>query len=68
MKDVAPDAVLEQEDACTLELRVPSGKDLREEVIAKLVSMNLGLVSFGPSSSSSNALEGAYLNLVKESS
>lgn len=68
LKDVAPDAVLEQGDARTLELRMRNGKDLREEVIAKLVSMNLGLVSFGPSSSSSNALEEAYLSLVKESS
>ena len=62
------DALLEQDDARTLLLKIPNGKDLRVEFIAKLVSMNLGLVAFGPSSSSSSALEDAYLNLVKESS
>ena len=67
LRGIVPEVALEQEDACTLQLKVHDGKDFREGIIAKLVSMNLGLVSFGPSSSST-ALEDAYLNLVKESS
>jgi len=52
----------EKSDGTTFRIKFIGGLDVQERILADLVKMNIGMVSFRPASS---ALEEAYLNLVK---
>lgn len=55
--------IAEKSDDTTFRIEFSGGLDVQEKLLADLVKMNIGIVSFRPSSS---ALEGAYLSLIKE--
>jgi len=52
----------EKSDGNTFRIEFSGGLDIQERILADLVKMKIGIVSYRPSSS---ALEGAYLSLVK---
>ena len=52
----------EKSDGTTFRIEFSGGLDIQERILADLVKMKIGIVSYRPSSS---ALEGAYLSLVK---
>lgn len=52
----------EKSDVTTFRIKFSGGLDIQERILADLVKMKIGIVSYRPSSS---ALEGAYLSLVK---
>ena len=52
----------EKSDGATFRIEFRGGLDIQERILADLVKMKIGIVSYRPSSS---ALEGAYLSLVK---
>ena len=52
----------EKSDGTTFRIEFSGGLDIQERILADLVKMKIGIVSYKPSSS---ALEGAYLSLVK---
>lgn len=52
----------EKSDGTTFRIEFSGGVDIQERILADLVKMKIGIVSYRPSSS---ALEGAYLSLVK---
>ena len=52
----------EKSDVTTFRIEFSGGLDIQERILADLVKMKIGIVSYKPSSS---ALEGAYLSLVK---
>jgi len=52
----------EKSDGNTFRIEFSGGLDIQERILADLVKMKIGIVSYKPSSS---ALEGAYLSLVK---
>ncbi len=49
-------------DDNTFRIEFSGGLDIQERILADLVKMKIGIVSYRPSSS---ALEGAYLSLAK---
>jgi ABC-2 type transport system ATP-binding protein len=55
---------VERPDATTLHVTFTGGVDAQEKLLQQLVSGNLGVVSFHPTSSFSR-LEGAYLEMIK---
>jgi len=55
-------ANVEKSDDDTFRINFTGGLDIQERILADLVKMKIGIVSYRPSSS---ALEGAYLSLVK---
>ena len=52
----------EKSDGTTFRIEFSGGLDIQERILADLVKMKIGIVSYKPASS---ALEGAYLSLVK---
>lgn len=52
----------EKSDVTAFRIEFSGGLDIQERILADLVKMKIGIVSYKPSSS---ALEGAYLSLVK---
>ncbi|PVX25186.1 MAG: ABC transporter ATP-binding protein [Candidatus Bathyarchaeum sp.] len=52
----------EKSDGTTCRIQFTGGLDTQEKLLAELVKMKIGIVSYKPSSS---ALEGAYLSLIK---
>ena len=52
----------EKSDGTTFRIEFSGGLDIQERILADLVKMKIGIVSYRPSSS---ALEGAYLSLIK---
>jgi len=52
----------EKSDGTTFRIEFSGGLDIQERILADLVKMKIGIVSYRPASS---ALEGAYLSLVK---
>lgn len=52
----------EKSDETTFRIEFSGGLDIQERILADLVKMKIGIVSYRPSSS---ALEGAYLSLIK---
>ena len=52
----------EKSDGNTFRIEFSGGLDIQERILADLVKMKIGIVSYRPASS---ALEGAYLSLVK---
>jgi len=56
-------AKAEKTDGNTFRIQFAGGLDTQERILADLVKMKIGIVSYKPSSS---ALEGAYLSLVKD--
>ncbi len=52
----------EKSDGTTFRIEFSGGLDIQERILADVVKMKIGIVSYRPSSS---ALEGAYLSLVK---
>ena len=52
----------EKSDDMTFRIRFTGGLDAQERILADLVKMNIGIVSYRPASS---ALEEAYLSLIK---
>jgi ABC-2 type transport system ATP-binding protein len=52
----------EKSDGTTFRIKFIGGLDVQERILADLVKMNIGMVSYRPASS---ALEEAYLSLVK---
>ena len=53
----------EQIDDKNLKIRFSGGLDMQESLLSRLVNMNIGVISYRPSSSE---LEDVYLNLIKE--
>ena len=53
----------EKSDGTTFRIEFSGGLDVQERILADLVKMKIGIVSYRPSSS---ALEGAYLSLIKD--
>lgn len=56
-------AKAEKSDGNTFRINFTGGLDTQEKLLADLVKMKIGLVSYKPASS---ALEGAYLSLIKD--
>ena len=56
-------ANVEKSDGNTFRIKFAGGLDTQEKLLADLVKMKIGIVSYRPSSS---ALEGAYLSLIKD--
>ena len=56
-------AKAEKSDGNTFRINFTGGLDTQEKLLADLVKMKIGIVSYRPSSS---ALEGAYLSLIKD--
>ena len=56
-------ANVEKSDGNTLSIQFAGGLDTQEKLLADLVKMKIGIVSYKPASS---ALEGAYLSLIKD--
>ena len=54
---------LERLNPTSLRLKISGGLPSQEQILADLVKMNIGVVSFNKSAS---ALEEVYLNLIKE--
>jgi len=54
---------VEKIDAMNLRLSISGGGKVQEELLSALAAMQLGMISFKPSSS---ALENTYLNMIKE--
>jgi ABC-2 type transport system ATP-binding protein len=52
----------EKSDDTTFRIKFTGGLDAQERILADLVKMNIGMVSYRPASS---ALEEAYLSLIK---
>jgi ABC-2 type transport system ATP-binding protein len=53
----------EKNNGTNVKIQFAGGVDTQERILADLVKMKIGIVSYKPSSS---ALEGAYLSLIKE--
>jgi len=53
----------EKTDGATFRIRFAGGLDTQERILADLVKMNIGIISYKPASS---ALEEAYLSLIKD--
>ena len=53
----------EKSDGNTFRIKFDGGLDTQEKLLADLVKMKIGIVSYKPASS---ALEGAYLSLIKD--
>jgi ABC-2 type transport system ATP-binding protein len=53
----------EKSDGSALRIRFTGGLDVQERILADLVKLNIGIVSYKPASS---ALEEAYLGLIKD--
>jgi ABC-2 type transport system ATP-binding protein len=53
----------EKSDGNTFKIKFAGDLDTQEKLLADLVKMNIGIVSYKPASS---ALEGAYLSLIKD--
>ena len=56
-------ANVEKSDGNTFRIKFAGGLDTQEKLLADLVKMKIGIVSYKPASS---ALEGAYLSLIKD--
>ncbi len=56
-------ANVEKSDGNTFRIKFDGGLDTQEKLLADLVKMKIGIVSYKPASS---ALEGAYLSLIKD--
>ena len=56
-------ANVEKSDCNTFRIKFAGGLDTQEKLLADLVKMKIGIVSYKPASS---ALEGAYLSLIKD--
>ena len=54
---------VEKKNDVDLMIRFSGGLDVQERILSDLVKMNIGVISYRPASS---ALEGVYLNLVKD--
>jgi len=54
--------VVEKSDGTTFKIRFKGGLDTQEKILAGIVGLNIGIVSYRPASS---ALEEAYLRLIK---
>jgi ABC-2 type transport system ATP-binding protein len=54
--------VVEKSDDTTFKIRFKGGLDIQEKILAGIVGLNIGIVSYRPASS---ALEEAYLRLIK---
>jgi ABC-2 type transport system ATP-binding protein len=54
--------VVEKSDGTTFKIRFKGGLDAQEKILASIVGLNIGIVSYRPASS---ALEEAYLRLIK---
>jgi ABC-2 type transport system ATP-binding protein len=54
---------VEKKEECKIQIRFKDGVDAQESILADLVRMNIGVISYRPASS---ALEDVYLNLIKE--
>lgn len=54
---------VEKSDGNTFRIKFDGGLDTQEKLLADLVKMKIGIVSYKPASS---ALEGAYLSLIKD--
>jgi ABC-2 type transport system ATP-binding protein len=53
----------ERRDDTTLQIRFKGGLDTQESILASMVRMNLGVISY---KSATSALEDVYLNLIKD--
>jgi ABC-2 type transport system ATP-binding protein len=54
---------VEKKEESKIQIRFKDGVDAQEAVLAELVRMNVGVISYRPATS---ALEDVYLNLIKE--
>ncbi len=54
---------VERLDSRNLKIRFSGGNEVQERILADLVAMRIGMISFRPSST---ALEDTYLNLIKD--